>query len=349
MPSKPVSVAPPEIGGVSVISGLWGTGKTTLALTCENPALTTMIDFDLKSAAKARALGLEYFSPAAIGMDDPLDYDLDKLISWFRATIRDLPRDGKTTMIIDNGSPVEAAFGKLVGDSPASFGVNPANAASGSFGGVNPGVGQLWESTISYLERLGYERVFIIMHMSQSWTRSGPIPNKYKAKGNKTLSQLSNLSLILSKAKEINAPPNAIVAKEALGVIRYDDGEFNVLQALPPRIPHCDWDKIKEYIASAGTRTSFEDDEIPSAFEMSCYGEFMTPEQVAFIKAVAENPEFTMTDQDPPADAAPAPPTPAGDKSACPICKASASASSDKGHAPWCKARDNGSRYDSRR
>jgi hypothetical protein len=33
----------------------------------------------------------------------------------------------------------------------------------------------------------------------------------------------------------------------------------------------------------------------------------------------------------------------------CPVCSANASPSSDKGHAPWCKARDDGIRHDSRR
>lgn len=32
----------------------------------------------------------------------------------------------------------------------------------------------------------------------------------------------------------------------------------------------------------------------------------------------------------------------------CPVCAATDSPSSNKGHAPWCKAKNDGSRYDSR-
>ncbi len=301
------SVAPPEVTGVCVISGLWGFGKTTLAMTCEDPQLVTMIDFDQKSASKAKALGIEYHSPADMGLDDPLDYNLDKALAWFKETITNL-QNGKTTLIIDNGSPVEDAFRALVAKDPVRYGVKPANVSSGAFGGVNPGVGKLWESVVSYLHQKGFERIFIIMHMSQDWTPKGPVPNRYKPKGNKVLSQLSNLSLVVVKTDR-PGPPDAVVMKEALGVIHYKDGKFEVVQALPPRIPGCDWDKIRYYLETAGTRTKFEKDELPTTREIESYGQLMSPEQVAFIKAVAENPDFSITEGEPDRTETESPPT----------------------------------------
>lgn len=293
------SIAPKEIIGVCVISGLWGVGKTLFAMTCEHPELTAIIDFDQKSKERARALGIEYHSPAEIGLADPLDYNLDKALDWFTGTIRSLT-NGKTTLIIDTGSPVEDAFGALVRKDPMRYGVKPKNAATDSFGGVNPGIGKLWETTVAYLSNLGYERIFIIMHMSQQWTNQGPIPNRYKVKGNKTLNQLSNLSLILMRSKDPSptAPPDAIVMKEALGIIRFDGSKFKPIRPLPPRIPGCDWGKIRFYLGDAESKGGYERDEIPTPFELECYGEFMSPEQLAYVRAVAANPRFSLTEED---------------------------------------------------
>ncbi|MFC2029938.1 AAA family ATPase [Chloroflexota bacterium] len=289
--------APEEIYGVSVISGLWGVGKTTLAMTCEDPSKVTMLDFDQKSKKRAEAMGMQYHSPAEIGLTDPLEYDLAEALQWFRETVKGLD-NGRTTLIIDNGSPVEEAFGALVAKNPQRYGVRPGNVTSGKFGGVNPGVGKLWESTVNYLQAKGYERIFVIMHMSQVWTNSGPVPNKYKVKGNKTLNQLSNLSLLLIRADDAGAP-DALVMKEALGITKFDPKKgFTVVRGLPPRIPNCDWPKIRGYVDTAGERNGYAPSEIPSTFEMSCYGQFMSPEQTAFIKAVASNPTFSMTEGD---------------------------------------------------
>ena len=289
--------APEEIYGTSVISGLWGVGKTTLAMTCEDPSKVTMLDFDQKSKHKAKSLGILYHSPAEIGLTNPLEYDLGKTLEWFRETVKNL-ENGRTTLIIDNGSPVEEAFGALVAKDPQRYGVRPGNVASGKFGGVNPGVGKLWETTVKYMQDKGYERIFVIMHMSQVWTNSGPVPNKYKVKGNKTLNQLSNLSLLLVRAEDAGAP-DALVMKEALGITKFDPKKgFSVVRGLPPRVPNCDWPKINHYLETAGERNGYEMDEIPSAFEMSCYGQFMSPEQSAIIKAVASNPTFSMSEGD---------------------------------------------------
>ena len=289
--------APKEIYGVSVISGLWGVGKTTLAMTCEDPTKTTMLDFDQKSKERAQSLGIRYYSPAEIGLVDPLEYDLSLALEWFRNTIKGL-ENGGTTLIIDNGSPVEEAFGQLVKGDPVRYGVNPGNVSSGKFGGVNPGVGKLWNSTVNFLQNKGYERIFVVMHMSQVWTSSGPVPNKYKVKGNKTLNQLSNLSLLLVRSENIGAP-DALVMKEALGIVKFDKTKgFSVVRALPPRIPGCDWSTVRHYLDIAGEQDGYGPGEMLSQFELNCYGEFMSPEQAAFIKAVAKNPQFSMTEEE---------------------------------------------------
>jgi len=96
------------------------------------------------------------------------------------------------------------------------------------------------------------------------------------------------------------------------------------------------------------------DTEIPTRFEMSCYGQFMSVEQIAFIRTVAGNPDFKMTEEDALEGEQPRkapPPTTTEAKSKCPVCGVTgASPSSDTNHAPWCKTGPNGSmRIDTRK
>jgi len=70
--------------------------------------------------------------------------------------------------------------------------------------------------------------------------------------------------------------------------------------ALPPVLPECTWKSIGEYIDTASERTKFTDDEKPTKQELDRYGDWLSPEQMALIKTVAANPEFSMDEGDAP-------------------------------------------------
>jgi hypothetical protein len=297
MAEQQESIRHSAIGGLLLISGRYGSGKTVLATTLENPALVTMIDFDQKSAKRAEALGIEYFEPN-FEVDSPTDVDLEVLLNWFNSTISSANEDGKRkVLIIDNGSMLEDAFHLAVAKAPQKYGVKPANAQTGKYGGTNPGVGRIWKNFMNYARNRGYDCVVVCMHMSALWAGGAPV-DKFKVKGNKTLTELSNLSLVLVRANTPNTPPRAIVGKEALGLVTFEDGEFKVFMALPPVVPQATWPNIYEYIDAAKDRKTFTEEERPTREELNRYGEWLTPEQLSLIMTVASNPTFSMSEDD---------------------------------------------------
>lgn len=298
--TKQKSILHPRLGGLVYITGLHGLGKTTLATTAEAPSLTAILDLDLKFEEIAHELGYGWYQGPYDVPGDPFGYDIAALGKWFSSAIVSIP-DGLTTLVIDNATEIETALGSIVAKNPAKYGVNPANARAGRYGGVNPGIGKLWQSILSYLKSKGVRVVIVVSHMSQPWVDGKPVPNRFKGKGNKVLQQYSNLSLVMVNGD--NPPlPSAIVLKEQLARRSFDPetGEYTIIRTLPLRLPKATWPAIKNYLDNPPSFAHPKQGEIPSKREMSTYGDFMSREHLDFILSVTaysdDNPD---TEQQP--------------------------------------------------
>jgi hypothetical protein len=295
------------IQGVIVISGLPGTGKTIAAMTIARPSEQVVLDFDLKDEPRCKSLGIPYFRPSIDNLSNATDYDLEAILAWTQTAFKAIAEEGKkgrNTLIIDNGSPLEEALGYAVGKNPTKYGVNPKNAQTGAYGGVNPGVAVLWQNTVKYFLSNGFKRIIICMHMSQSWANGVPV-DKMKVKGNKALTQLSNLSVVLSKSNLPNHAPVGLIGKEALGMLRWDEptNKYHICMALPPRMPEFGWDHVLSYMKDLETskKTSFTKEETWSQKEVEQYSPWLSDAQRDFILTIARNPNFTLGDGDEPA------------------------------------------------
>jgi hypothetical protein len=292
------------IQGVVVFSGLPGSGKTTAAMTIARPSEQIVLDFDLKDEPRCKKLGIPYFRPEVKDLKSATDYDLEAILTWTQTAFRSIAEEGKKgrhTLIIDNGSPLEDAFAYAVMKNPAKYGVNAKNAASGVYGGVNPGVAVLWGNMVKYFMSNGITRIVVCMHMSQSWANGVPV-DKMKVKGNKALTQLSNLSVVLVKSAEPNHAPVGLIGKEALGLLSWDEqkSKYHIYMAIPPRIPSFDWESIMKLNAEmeSGVKTSFEKNEVWSSKEVEQYSPWLSDAQREFILAIARNPNFSLGDGD---------------------------------------------------
>jgi len=290
------------IQGVTVFSGLPGSGKTTAAMTIARPSEQIVLDFDLKDEPRCKKLGIPYFRPEVKDLKNATDYDLEAILTWTQTAFKAIAEEGKKgrhTLIIDNGSPLEDAFAFAVMKNPAKYGVNVKNAASGAYGGVNPGVAVLWQNMVKYFMSNGITRIVVCMHMSQSWANGVPV-DKMKVKGNKALTQLSNLSVVLVKSAEPNHAPVGLIGKEALGLLTWDEkkSKYHIYMAIPPRIPSFDWENIVKLNAEmeAGTKTSFEKNEIWTSKEVEQYSPWLSDSQKEFILTIARNPNFSLGD-----------------------------------------------------
>lgn len=345
------SILHPCIGGLVYVTGLHGLGKTTFATEAENPALTGVLDLDLKFEAMAKKMGYAWYRGPYSVPKEPFGYNIAALAAWFSEIVIDIP-PGLTTLVIDNATEIESALGSIVLKDPSRYGVNPANAQAGRYGGVNPGIGKLWQSILSYLKsEKGIHLVVVVSHMSQPWIDGKPLPNRYRGKGNRVLQQYSNLSIVMV-AGDTPPIPSAVVLKEALSQRTFDPetGEFSNTRTVPLRLPQATWKAIREYMDNPASFTKPQPGEVPSRQELTTYGDFMSKEHLEFIKTVvtASWEEDGETVEDSPQSASVVSAASPSDK--CPVCYATAaSPSSDRGHAPWCKAGENGARYDNRK
>jgi hypothetical protein len=296
------SILDPRLYGVISVTGLYGVGKTTFSTTAERPDLTAIIDFDLKFKAEAERLGFWYRSPDHT--DDMLSVDFPKMVTWFKQAASDIPA-GTTVVVIDNAAPLEGLLGYIVSQAPEKYGVNPSNARSGSYGGVNPGISRLWKNITLHLQKRGVKVIFVVSHVGSPWINGQPVPNRYRGKGNKALQEMSNLSVVLVRDKSYI--PAGIVLKEQFAQRTFGDDGWNVRRVLPLRFPRATWKDILAYFNTPADFDNPKAGEVPTQGELETYGELFSNQQLEFIKAVAsgtfvedgEAPQFVPTEPEP--------------------------------------------------
>ena len=274
-------------GTLVLISGLHGLGKSLMAITLENPALTGMIDFDIKSQALAEELEMAWYKAPETGT--PENYDVANLAHWFVKTLSDIPNN-LTHLIIDNATWAEAGLGYIVSQNPTKYGVNPANVRTGGFGGVNPGVTIIWSNIFTFLQGKGIKVVTVVNHMSQPWVNGIPTPNKFNVKGNKVFNQLTSLGIILTPANPDRGGrppvPSGLIIKEALSLTKFIDGKFTITKVLPARLPICTWEQIISYFYKPADFASPNPGEEWTQAEVNSYSEWLSPEQVQWVMKV---------------------------------------------------------------
>ena len=303
-PKETVSIIHERVDGMVLVSGLHKRGKTTFALGLENPARTVLVDFDFKAAGAAKSLGVLAYARPEIGGDDVLGYDSKKLLDWFRAYCKDelLPLKGQVShLILDNATYLIDAFDWEVRKNPRKYGVRADNASSGSYGGTSPGVRKIWAQTILWFQKeVGIKVVTVINHMSQPWAKGAPIANKFKITGGKAFRQLCILAVVMVPGdhKRGGKPPkpSAVVLGEQLAHTYFDEGKGEVItaRALPARLPVAEWPRIKDYFDTPADFANPAPGETWSTFEAAAYDEWMTPEQLEWVKNMHSYSEETV-------------------------------------------------------
>lgn len=284
---QPHSILDPRLYGLVYVTGLYGVGKTTLATTAEHPGLTAILDFDLKFRSEAERLGFWYRSPSVDG--DWANVNFPSLVNWFRKSLSEIPQE-TTVVVFDNASPLEGILGHIVSQDPTQYGVNPKNAQTGAYGGVNPGIGKLWKNITQFLQGRGIRLIFTVAHCGSPWVGGSPVPNRFRGKGNRALQELANLSLVLIREK--SSVPAGLVIKEQMAQRTFIDGKWAIQRVLPLRFPQAEWPTILGYFGNPADLEDPQPGEIPSDHELAMYGELFTIEQIEFVKAIA-NSDYT--------------------------------------------------------
>jgi len=301
----PKSILLPEVqGGVVKVSGYRGTGKTSFLIRSENPALIAFLDFESKGKAFDNQLHFGLYTDLMEGTSGPLE-----VYSKTMKTIDNLEEDRYTVVILDDCSQLELALKaeahRDIIRYCQEYGLNIKNARSGSFGGVNAVINFMIQSQIcSALRGKGVQMIGITHHIGSKWGAGGPIPNKKRIKGSDRWMNLAVLSLIIVEHGDFPPVPSAMVEKEQLCSIEFNEetGEFDQRRRLPFRLPRCTWQSIKYYLDNPADLDSPGPGEALKKDEFDVFSERLNKEQIAVMKLALqkklkeENSDMDLSD-----------------------------------------------------
>lgn len=285
------SLLPAEVNGLVFITGRYGVGKSLLAATADRPHTTAFFDFDNKGHYLHEKLNFGYFADvmADIVATDGTSYDPLALYRKIDALFSDLPANTYSVAVLDNIEPLENALAAEVARDPKAYGVKPANVATGSYGGVYPGVSVLVGRMVAMLRSKGIQLIEATAHIKAVWSSNGVVPNKGKPRGVGRWQELSMLTLALIPG-DVPPIPSAVVYKEAFGNVAFDEsaGDFVVKRRLPTRLPRATWAEIRRYLKDGVNFDKPQPGEIASADEYGEFSDKYTGPQMEFIRLSAE-------------------------------------------------------------
>jgi len=286
------SILPPQIRGVVKVSGYRGRGKTSTLIGADRPSNIAFLDFEHKGAGFHSQLNFGFYCDMVAGTSGPLE-----LFHKVNRVIDELPQDKFPVVILDNGSPLELALSagaRLdLGNLCQEYDINYKNAVSGSFGGVKPIVNFFISNLIcSRLFGKGVQMIGVTHHISARWGSGGPIPNKKRVKGYDRWMELAILSLVIVDQGDHPPTPSAMVEKEQLSVLRFNEekGEYEQqVRCLPVRLPRCTFPAIKEYLVSPADLQNPAPGEAIVQSEFDIFSERLDREQIALMRLSLES------------------------------------------------------------
>jgi len=301
----PKSILLPEVqGGVVKVSGYRGKGKTSFLVRSENPALIAFLDFESKGRGFHNQLHFGLYTDLMEGTSGPLE-----VYSKTMETIDGLEEGRYTVAILDDCSQLELALKaeahRDIIRYCQEYGLNIKNARSGSFGGVNAVINFMIQSQIcSALRGKGVQMIGITHHIGAKWGHGGPIPNKKRIKGSDRWMNLAVLSLVIVEHGDFPPVPSAMVEKEQLCSIEFNEetGEFEQKRRLPFRLPRCTWRAIRNYLDNPVDLDNPGPGETLKKDEFDVFSERLDGEQIAVMKLALqrklkeENSDMDLSD-----------------------------------------------------
>lgn len=247
------SIIPDAVRQVVFVTGFRGQGKTIFCLGADNPANVLMLDYESKGEGLATPLGIGgYFSV----LDDCADvYGLAfQPIHIFNRTkqiLETMPEGRFTTLILDNAALLQDGCLPLVEANPTAYGVKPANAQKGTFGGAWPGVKYILRTLFAMARTKGIKVIFVTFQLSKAWGDAGPLLNKFKTTDVSIWHEMSVLTVVLSDPLPQYIPaPSGLVMKEQLASATWDPnrGEVMVQRRVPYKLPKATMSEVYKFL-----------------------------------------------------------------------------------------------------
>jgi hypothetical protein len=251
-----------------------------------------MLDYESKGEGLAQMLGLGgYFSV----MDDcaeSLGFNFRPLAVFERTRqiLEAMPPNRFTTLVIDNGGLLQDGVVEEVKRSPMSYGVDPARALSGQYGGAWPGVKYVLRSLFALARSKGVKVIVVTFQPLKAWGDGKPLLNKFKTTDVGLWHELSVLTVVVTDGLPENMPaPSGLVFKESLASIEWDAerGEMVPRRRLPFKLPLASMSEVYKYLREPADFKNPKRGELPEAGEMEPWSPTFGREQLVVLERMA--------------------------------------------------------------
>lgn len=283
----------PPLPGVSHVTGMNDSGKTTFCLTVPGvlPDDIAFFDFDGKSAGMAKSLEDDkhpffYYENTLVTLAKrkPLDVfnAIDTTVTKLKAK-----RSHIKVCIFDNWAPsMEEALrekGMSILDQISNVSAAQAKAISQITWPATKRFYAQWLQSIADWA----DMVFIITQTKAYQVGQTKVPGVYEARGQDVLTQLPVFRVWLLSSNEHAGAPDGLVMKRIKKNLVTPAG-ITPVNILPPRLTPCTWAKIYEYMENPVANRKLFPHEIPSPWEATLVGGEYLPDQKMAIQAAME-------------------------------------------------------------
>ena len=173
---------------------------------------------------------------------------------WFEEQIEQRLKPGQYDVwVVDPITDIESGMVDWVKHNCEQFGLSSNQ--------INKSGGLLWGAVKAHWKQIllklatKVQCFYFTSHLRQVWEGNSPIRGKYEPKGKETLMELASLYLWLDREPDkdgkVPSVPAATVLKERLSdTVMTEDGQLQIIQLMPPRLPVASVQAIRDYIAN---------------------------------------------------------------------------------------------------
>ena len=295
-----------------VVTGPFGVGKTTWALTATPPEeLGRVFWHDPEGSCNnvieqltQHGLKIGHYLDCRMRFGDRLPKGVDlleaiekgelpwndgkkrnALVEFYEFILADVVKNltpGKySTYVMDPGEKLEAGMAAWCAANPSKIGV-AQNAAYGKF--WSQGVYPLYENLFAAIWDRGVDRIIMSFHLKTPWEGGRPVVNKVVMSGKKILKPLAQFMVwLVNEPKNPHGEPAGLVLKERLGSMVPVPGGWDTKRMLPRRIPVCTWGEINRYLREGCNLAEPAPGELPSQKELQMISPLLTNKQMELM------------------------------------------------------------------
>jgi hypothetical protein len=282
------SIIHPHFHGFNLITGFRGKGKSTLAMSWDNPNNIIMLDFEGKEESGAKELGIRAYFPVmkeVIGKMGTM-FEGDQIYNRTLQIIEAVPEGRFTTLVIDNAHEFQESCCRKIEKDPElvkRFGLKQKNVDLGSYGGALPGAKRLIANLLRLASAKGIKVVSTTFQLRPAWTNNQPAFNKWTTSNVSIWHEESKLTLVLTNSLPQYFPiPRAYVMKENLPLRKWDDALKRAvhIRRIPAALPQATPEAIYGYLNTPADFKNPSEGETVTALEIAPFTESFSKEQL---------------------------------------------------------------------